>query len=277
MRHFLVISMAFLLIAASAVGVKADNQAAAERIADALSEQFPQDEIDVLFLDGKLWLRGEMNSVAEMNRAVRYVKGLEGVQSVENEITLVKTTPTVTPVSARVPQRSTSSAPVPTHRPVVQTVPAPVTTAVGEVGREAVVTQTSTRVVRQLPNPAYAQEYEEEPYTAPAQQSYVTRGAQDYMGPGPAGAPAVGCRPNLPKYAWPSYAAHPNYAQVTYPKHYSAAAWPNIGPYYPYPKPPMGWRKVTMEWSDGHWWLDFDDGSAKGPFSPLFREPSRYR
>ena len=87
------------------------------------------------------------------------------------------------------------------------------------------------------------------------------------------GAPqyAGGCRPNLPNYAWPSYAAHPNYAQVTYPKYYKAGAWPNIGPFYPYPQPPLGWRKTTLEWHDGKWWLDFDDGSAKGPFSPLFR------
>jgi len=32
-----------------------------------------------------------------------------------------------------------------------------------------------------------------------------------------------------------------------------------------------------MEWHDGYWWLDFNDGSQKGPFSPLFRQPSSYR
>ncbi len=78
-------------------------------------------------------------------------------------------------------------------------------------------------------------------------------------------------QPNLPNYAWPAYAAYPNYAAVTYPKQYSAAAWPYIGPFYPYPQVPLGWRKVTLEWSDGWWFLDFDDGTTHGPFSGLFR------
>lgn len=62
----------------------------------------------------------------------------------------------------------------------------------------------------------------------------------------------------MPNYAWPSYAAHPNYAAVTYPKQYSPNAWPYIGPFYPYPQVPMGWRKVTLEWDDGWWMLDFN-------------------
>lgn len=63
--------------------------------------------------------------------------------------------------------------------------------------------------------------------------------------------------PQLPNYAWPSYAAYPNYAAVTYPKQYSPAAWPYIGPFYPYPQVPLGWRKVTLQWDDGWWYLDF--------------------
>ena len=63
--------------------------------------------------------------------------------------------------------------------------------------------------------------------------------------------------PNLPGYAWPSYAASPNYAAVTYPRQYSAAAWPYIGPFHPYPQVPLGWRKVSLEWDDGWWMLDF--------------------
>jgi osmotically-inducible protein OsmY len=64
--------------------------------------------------------------------------------------------------------------------------------------------------------------------------------------------------PNLPAYAWPSYAAAPNYGQVNYPKQYSASAWPYIGPFYPYPQVPLGWRKVSLEWTDGWWFLDFE-------------------
>jgi hypothetical protein len=78
-------------------------------------------------------------------------------------------------------------------------------------------------------------------------------------------------QPYMPNYAWPGYAAYPNYAALTYPKQYSPTAWPYIGPFYPYPQVPLGWRKVTMEWRDGWWYLDFDDGTHKGPLSGAFR------
>ena len=72
-------------------------------------------------------------------------------------------------------------------------------------------------------------------------------------------APVRYDHPAMPGYAWPSYAAYPNYAAVTYPKQYSPTAWPYIGPFYPYPQVPLGWRKVSMQWDDGWWWLDFKD------------------
>ncbi|HMO15919.1 MAG TPA: BON domain-containing protein [Pirellulaceae bacterium] len=71
------------------------------------------------------------------------------------------------------------------------------------------------------------------------------------------GAGIVADNPSLPGYAWPGYAAHPNYAAVTYPQQYSPSAWPYIGPFYPYPQVPLGWRKVTLQWDDGWWYLDF--------------------
>jgi hypothetical protein len=64
--------------------------------------------------------------------------------------------------------------------------------------------------------------------------------------------------PNLPSHAWPSYAAYPNSAAIQYPKQYSASAWPYIGPFYPYPQVPLGWREVSLQWDDGHWQLDFE-------------------
>jgi hypothetical protein len=84
----------------------------------------------------------------------------------------------------------------------------------------------------------------------------------------PAGLPAYGPpsagaghiaynQPNFPNYAWPSYAQYPNYAAVTYPSQYAASAWPYIGPFYPYPQVPLGWRKAQLEWDDGYWNLNF--------------------
>ncbi len=77
-----------------------------------------------------------------------------------------------------------------------------------------------------------------------------------------AGMPPVPMRadgPNMPNYAWPSYAAYPNYAGLQYPTQYSPTAWPYIGPFYPYPQVPLGWRRVSLEWDDGWWYIDFDD------------------
>ena len=82
------------------------------------------------------------------------------------------------------------------------------------------------------------------------------------MGGTGVGMPPVPMRadgPNMPNYAWPSYAASPNYAAVQYPTQYSPTAWPYIGPFYPYPQVPLGWRRVSLEWDDGWWFLDFDE------------------
>lgn len=100
---------------------------------------------------------------------------------------------------------------------------------------------------------------------APARQVNYQPGVEHLGQPIPAYNPAMGGgvaparydHPRMPGYAWPSYAAYPNYAAVTYPRQYSPTAWPYIGPFYPYPQVPLGWRKVTLEWDDGWWMLDF--------------------
>ena len=61
--------------------------------------------------------------------------------------------------------------------------------------------------------------------------------------------------PPLPPYAWPTYAPYPNISRVAYPSAYPQNAFPYIGPFYPFPKVPLGWRSVTLSFEDGHWWL----------------------
>jgi hypothetical protein len=101
----------------------------------------------------------------------------------------------------------------------------------------------------------------------PAGGYHALKHAARHAGPVPAYIGASGPmppaydQPHMPNYAWPSYAAYPNYAAVTYPKQYSPTAWPFIGPFYPYPQVPLGWRKVALEWDDGWWFLDFYDRS----------------
>ncbi len=61
--------------------------------------------------------------------------------------------------------------------------------------------------------------------------------------------------PKMPPYAWSSYAPYNNFSRVAYPTQYPSNAFPFIGPFYPFPKVPLGWRSVTLEWQDGHWWM----------------------
>ncbi|WP_254513985.1 BON domain-containing protein [Anatilimnocola floriformis] len=122
------------------------------------------------------------------------------------------------------------------------------------------------------PTPAPAQAYARPQVPMAAAPAYSFRQGGEYAGGygaeaggpmpmhtggGMGIAPARYDHPSMPNHAWPSYAAYPNYAAVTYPKQYSPSAWPYIGPFYPYPQVPLGWRKVTMEWDDGWWMLDF--------------------
>ncbi len=78
----------------------------------------------------------------------------------------------------------------------------------------------------------------------------------------------AGAMPGNPNYAWPSYAPYPNFSAVGYPTAYPWQAWPNIGPFYPYPEVPLDWRAVTLRWDDGIWWLDFKKHYTRPFFTP---------
>jgi BON domain len=71
----------------------------------------------------------------------------------------------------------------------------------------------------------------------------------------PAMAPIDPAGPRMPPYAWPTYAPYNNYSRVAYPASYPYNAFPYIGPFYPFPKVPLGWRRVVLEWEDGHWYI----------------------
>ena len=49
----------------------------------------------------------------------------------------------------------------------------------------------------------------------------------------------------MPPYAWPTYAPYNNYSRVAYPNAYPYAAFPYIGPMYPFPKVPLGYRAIS--------------------------------
>lgn len=101
------------------------------------------------------------------------------------------------------------------------------------------------------------------PTPMPGQQMHpVSMMAAPGMGGGGAPSPIGGAgnysNPQLPSHAWPAYAQYPNSAAVSYPKQHSASAFPYIGPFYPYPQVPLGWREVSLQWDDGYWQLDFE-------------------
>jgi hypothetical protein len=182
--------------------------------------------------------------------------------------------PTVAPSAAsKSTARSKAVQTMPVEAPVAQSTPAPMAMPVQAIAQQPTVPQTvAPRSAKPLAM-AYMRTAQNTPLPIGAQPNVQQ---QQQAGPIPAGNSAVRYdHPNVPCYAWPTYAAHPNYAAVTYPKQYSPTCWPYIGPFYPYPQVPLGWRKVTLEWHDGWWNLDFDDGSAKGPYSGLFR-PCRH-
>lgn len=70
----------------------------------------------------------------------------------------------------------------------------------------------------------------------------------------PAPAPYSLNSPRMPPYAWPTYAPYNNFSRVAYPEKYPYNSWPFIGPVYPFPKVPPGWRSIRLEWDDGYWW-----------------------
>jgi hypothetical protein len=251
----------------------------AEKIAASLREsgQLQGYKIGVKYQDGTVWLRGRVSSREQMNAAMKVVFAVPGVSRVVNDLSIAD--------EAGQSLESAAAAPVP------QLIPA------GQVGRADRVAATfapaaAQRTAMTVQEPTMALPLDEggEPIRTAAAPSrpipigYVQENgapvpiaqsapAAQYVAPVQGGAAPVRYdQPHLPNYAWPSYAAHPNYAGLTYPKQYSPTAWPYIGPFYPYPQVPLGWRKVTLEWHDGWWHLDFDDGPRRGSFlSGLFR------
>ena len=165
--------------------------------------------------------------------------------------------PAIQPVAATSPAAPAMPAAQMTAQPARSPIGSGVT---GMARQTAAPSQAPLAFARSQQGYARPASYAAPEYSQARQASY---GAGNMGGPSPiamtggvAGTASYDT-PQMPGYAWPSYAAYPNYAAVTYPHQYSATAWPYIGPFYPYPQVPLGWRKVTLEWDDGWWFLDF--------------------
>jgi hypothetical protein len=223
----------------------AGNQEVANKIAQNLRDSGKMSDyrIAVKFQDGTAWLQGNVTDQAQMKAALNIVYGTAGVNRVVNKLSIVQNDVEEMNEAQQVPSSY---------------VPAPVQKVSAEEPRmlpRLRVAQNHSRAATQpAPMPlAMNQQVQPAPMPNGAPRPMYNQAAQGGV------APARYDQPCMPNYAWPSYAAYPNYAAVTYPKQYSPTAWPYIGPFYPYPQVPMGWRKVTLQWDDGWWFLDFHD------------------
>ena len=213
------------------------------QIASLVSKQFEKKKQEGYLQDfdvnlsvnrGIVWMQGEVNSLGQKGLMLELARHVPGVKRVVNELEVTPAANTAPlaarhPVGTAVSHHQLSALPIPR-----------------EVAAQAVLPAATA------------------PHGYPVPMRYIAQQVQppSYMPAHAASVPSPVARtrydhPQMPAYAWPTYASHPNYAAVTYPKQYSPTAWPYIGPFYPYPQVPMGWRKVTLEWDDGWWNLDF--------------------
>jgi osmotically-inducible protein OsmY len=217
----------------------ANNQEAAQAIATALTKaQLNGFDIRIDVAGGKATLSGAVSTSQERDKAEAIAKQVGGVQSVDNRLQLA---------GGFDPRQTPSPAEIAAFRQRMQ--------------------QAELAGFQQM---------QRAPQGTPVQPANYQPGAPPAaMPPYPGMPPGAGLPPNygfaagsgpntvynmpyLPEHAWPAYAQYPNTAQVNYPQQYSASAWPYIGPFYPYPQVPLGWRKVQLEWDDGYWQLDFN-------------------
>lgn len=185
--------------------------------------------------------------VATPAQAPRVHHAAAPANAVVNGVTV---SPAATAYTSRVPSLQVSP-PVAVNYAEIQQSPAAATIRTATATRQP-MPASAPRPIARMAAASYQIPNEMEMQPAMPASAYTAAAAVGGGVPG-----VVHDHPNMPGYAWPSYASHPNYAAVTYPKQYSPTAWPYIGPFYPYPQVPLGWRKVSLEWDDGWWFLDF--------------------
>lgn len=271
---------AMLAPAAQVHAQSADGQEMANRIAAALKEsgQLSGYRVGVQFEDGVVWLHGTVTDKQQLQTAIALTEQVAGVEHVINKLEIAPAKPNALSQPGR-EARETEPSLLLTTMDVATEVPAAAPTqAVNSNRLTGRAANRPTLGGRQPQRSAMPVPMGQAQAAAVRQASYAGAGgvqqaqcAPGYGGgmggyegvpggsgyvPGSTGGVAYE-NAQMPGYAWPSYAAYPNYAALTYPQQYSPTAWPYIGPFYPYPQVPLGWRRVSLEWDDGWWWLDF--------------------
>jgi hypothetical protein len=255
-------ALAIMPASRATAGAEADR-AAAQKIAQELkaSGQLQDYKVGVKYQDGVAWLMGTVTSAEQKQIAERLANQCSGVDRVISKLEVegpAASEPTdnvqlaggVDEGEYEMPQQAQpiAAAPRQVRRPANNgNMPVPY----ARMGGQGPIQQANYGGAACPPGAMGGM-------GGPGAMGGGGMGPQGYAPTG-MGQPVSYDNPQMPGYAWPSYAAGSNYAAVTYPQQYSPTAWPYIGPFYPYPQVPLGWRKVTLEWDDGWWFLDFKD------------------
>jgi hypothetical protein len=219
---------------AAAPAAAPTNGDLASAVADALRQagkagQIRHYNIDVTVADGTAELTGTVASPPQREEVLRLVKGVAGVSRVVDKLTVLAPS-AITQVQATGPATPVLQ-PAPAAPPAPQVAPPP----------ELVAPPPGAE---RLPAP-------NAPGGPPS--GIIPEPVPAFAGPMP--SPYDLNPPVMPPYAWPTYAPYNNFSRVAYPLAYPYQSWPYIGPCYPFPKIPPGWRSVKLEWQDGHWWF----------------------
>lgn len=231
----------------------ASNQQVAEQIGAALtSAHLDGYDIQIRYQNGTAMLDGSVGTQAERANATKVVSSIPGVRSVTNR--LACTEEPARPAArqqgpqgpagpyGQVPNAQGQYGPAPQYGP----------------GPQGNINAAGYRQPGAGPMPGQPM-----PQQMAGAMPMGPGGPPSYGHPGAGASQAVYNNPSLPDYAWPTYAQYPNSAAVNYPTQYSASAFPYIGPFYPYPQVPLGWRDASLRWDDGQWNLSFRSRTDK--------------
>ncbi len=263
-----------ILVATASNAVMAqtpEDTAMAQHVANSIKEsgQLQNYRLGVKYQDGVAWLLGSVSSDQQQQAAIQLAQSVEGVDQVICKLEVEGTTDALVSPAAQLAETSEPAIETAEFQPApIQELPSPVPAAAPQGNRRVAqmprpMSMSQASAIRTAANQG-------QPMPASYCNSCYGGGYRGGMAPQPSGyVPNGGAtgvsydNAHMPGYAWPSYAAYPNYSALTYPKQYSPAAWPYIGPFYPYPQVPLGWRKVTLEWDDGWWMLDFSHSKTQ--------------
>lgn len=194
------------------------NQMLADAVARHLKQggQLHHYQIDLSCRSGVVEVSGIVADQSQRDEALRLIQGVPGVERVVNRLALAGGEEIVR-----------AQAPPPPANEALPALPPALPPALGAVQPAPEVKPAGPQdPLPMLPPPGFG------------------GGAQMDINP-----------PKMPPYAWPTYAPYNNFSRVAYPEAYPYNAWPFIGPIHPFPKVPLGWRSVKLEFDEGYWWF----------------------